>query len=83
MIQLFKEVSVLFNYRKLGEVLYYVLLCGCYNASFLQLKTFILNTVPRKVSAVGNIQSVEVSDSSVAEFSKTEIQLSAHKSDKK
>lgn len=83
MIQLFKEVSVLFNYRKLGEVLYYVLLCGCYNVSFLQLKTFLLNTVSRKVSAVGNIQSIEVTDTSVVESSKTEIQPLAHKSDKK
>jgi len=43
------------------DLLYYVMTNGCYNASFLQLKTFLLNTVSRKVSAVGNTQSIEVS----------------------
>ena len=65
------------------DLLYYVLTSGCYNASFLQLKTFLLNTVSRKLSAVGNTQSIQVSDTSLVEFSKTKIQPLAYKSDKK
>lgn len=65
------------------DLLYYVLTSGCYNASFPQLKTLLLNTVSGKVSAVGNIQSIEVSGTSLVEFSKTKIQPLAYKSDEK
>lgn len=53
-----------------------------YNGSFPQLKAFLLHTVSGKVSAVGNIQSIEVGDTSLVEFTKTRIQPLAYKSDK-
>lgn len=58
------------------DLSYYVLTSGCNNASFLQLHkliTFLLTKVSGKVSVVGDIWSVEVSDTSLVKFSNTKI----------